>query len=232
MRTKLLYAVGACTLLLVVASVAITRAVTNEAEVEVRINAQRLEDGRTEFAVQQRVASGEWGERVLPRGRYFPANPEVGRWLNSTPVNLAVLSDERADALSGFEVALELAGQGDSTMTSSLDEGYYLVKLSVQDSTYEYRTSVSADVEVDMFDEDGDRRSWDAFEWNDGKSDVTSVSGDRFDSWVMSVTCREDSLSAGEMEFHVNAEDDESWAITFIRLPQDPYFVCTSVSDS
>ncbi len=56
-------------------------------EAEVRITAQRLEDGRTEFGLQQRV-NGEWGERILPRRNLFPAEIEPGRWLNSTPVTL------------------------------------------------------------------------------------------------------------------------------------------------
>ncbi len=55
--------------------------------VEVRISAQRLADGRVEFALQPR-AGGGWGERVLPSSRYFPANAAAGRWLSSSPVAL------------------------------------------------------------------------------------------------------------------------------------------------
>ena len=47
-----------------------------------RIVARRLADDRTEFGWLPAGAE----ERVLPRGRYFPANAQVGRWLNSTPV--------------------------------------------------------------------------------------------------------------------------------------------------
>ena len=54
---------------------------------EVRITAQRLEDGRTEFALQQRTGD-TWSDRILPSGRYFPADPEAGRWLNSTPIEV------------------------------------------------------------------------------------------------------------------------------------------------
>ena len=56
---------------------------------EVRITARQLEDGRVEFALQQRV-DGEWGERQLPRSRYFPVNAAVGRWLNSTSLTVSV----------------------------------------------------------------------------------------------------------------------------------------------
>ena len=58
-------------------------------EAEVRINARQLEDGRVEFALQQRV-DGEWGERQFPRSRYFSADAAVGRWLNSTPLTVTV----------------------------------------------------------------------------------------------------------------------------------------------
>ena len=48
-----------------------------------RIVAQRLADGRTEFGWQPAGAA-----RVLPHARYFPANAQVGRWLNSSPVEV------------------------------------------------------------------------------------------------------------------------------------------------
>ena len=51
---------------------------------EARISARRLADGRVEFALQPRGASG-WGERILPRQRFFPAAGGSG-WLNSSPV--------------------------------------------------------------------------------------------------------------------------------------------------
>ena len=49
-----------------------------------RIVARRLDDGRTEFGWQ---TAG--GERVLPSARYFPAGAAVGRWLRSSPVEVA-----------------------------------------------------------------------------------------------------------------------------------------------
>ena len=57
---------------------------------EVRITAQRLADGRTEFALLQRAEDGEWGERLLPQARFFPATSAVGRWLSSTPLAVSV----------------------------------------------------------------------------------------------------------------------------------------------
>ena len=48
-----------------------------------RIVARRLDDGRTEFGWQP-----TGGARVLPTQRYFPTDAEVGRWLNSSPVEV------------------------------------------------------------------------------------------------------------------------------------------------
>ena len=65
-------------------------------ETEVRVVARPHEDGRVEFAVQQRV-DGEWGERIAPSSRYLtPALIEsrVGRWLNSSPITLTVRIDD------------------------------------------------------------------------------------------------------------------------------------------
>lgn len=59
---------------------------------EVRIQAQKLEDGRVEFALQQRDGGG-WGERILPRVRCFPSGAPAGQWLSSSPVEVSV-SDE------------------------------------------------------------------------------------------------------------------------------------------
>ena len=44
---------------------------------EVRITAQRLAGGRTEFALEQRGADGEWGERLVPPARFVPATARV-----------------------------------------------------------------------------------------------------------------------------------------------------------
>lgn len=55
------------------------------AEVVVRILARRTETGRIEFGLQWSTLRGEWGERLLPRQRFFP-EVDHQRWLHSTPV--------------------------------------------------------------------------------------------------------------------------------------------------
>ncbi|MYE32891.1 MAG: trypsin-like serine protease [Chloroflexi bacterium] len=62
----------------------------SEAGVEVRVAAQRLANGRMEFALQERAADGSWGARQLPARRFFPANPDIGRWLSSSPLTVRV----------------------------------------------------------------------------------------------------------------------------------------------
>jgi S1-C subfamily serine protease len=74
-------------LLLACVASSVTQSQSSDAT-EVRINALRLEDGRTEFALQQRGAGEVWSDRHLPSGRYFPARGTVGDWLNSTPLRL------------------------------------------------------------------------------------------------------------------------------------------------
>ena len=56
------------------------------ADVTVRLMARLQADDRIEFAVQQQLAGGAWGDPRLPAQRFFPANVRVGRWLVSSPV--------------------------------------------------------------------------------------------------------------------------------------------------
>ena len=60
-------------------------------EFEIRIVARRVASGNTEFALQQRNPGESWGERRFPQARYFPQDAAAGRWLVSTPLELARL---------------------------------------------------------------------------------------------------------------------------------------------
>ena len=83
---------------------------------EVRITAQRLADGRIEFALQEREADGEWSERLLPRVRFFPATASVGRWLVSTPLTVSLPESEVSPDRAAL-VALYDATEGASWIT-------------------------------------------------------------------------------------------------------------------
>ena len=89
-------------------------------ETEVRVTAQRLADGRTEFALQQREADDEWGERLLPRARFFPATATVGRWLSSTP--LTVRAPGAGDDAEGAEVRITAQRLADDRIEFALQE--------------------------------------------------------------------------------------------------------------
>ena len=63
-------------------------ALTGTGKTEVRISAQRLDDGRVEFALQPRDEDSSWGDRILPARRFFPAQGFVNSWANSTAIEL------------------------------------------------------------------------------------------------------------------------------------------------
>ena len=92
-------------------------ATQGQQETEARINARKLEDGRVEFSMQVREGNS-WSERILPRGRYFPADAEAGRWLNSTPV------------------AIELGGYAQLPITTA---GMYILEQDAFDNRITFR---------------------------------------------------------------------------------------------
>ena len=65
-----------------------------------RINVRLHDNGRIEFAFTPTN-----GERIQPRGRYFPANAQVGRWLNSTEITIGPPEDEAPAVGSGFSLS-------------------------------------------------------------------------------------------------------------------------------
>ncbi len=96
---------------------------------DVRIVAQKLEDGRIEFALEQD------GERVLPRSRFFPADAPVGRWLKSTPIAVDV-----EPAVATMETPyLSLSGSGDDYRSAGhFSAGHYICSVSVSGNDDEY----------------------------------------------------------------------------------------------
>ena len=98
-------------LIVVVSAAAVPTVHSQSSEVEVRVAAQRLDDGRTEFALQERQADGAWGERRLPRSRFFPASATVDRWLASSALSVA-----------GVEVRIATRLVADGRMEFALQE--------------------------------------------------------------------------------------------------------------
>ena len=58
---------------MVIGGVSFTLGQSINSSSDVKIVAQKLEDGRIEFGLEQD------GERILPRARFFPADAQVGR---------------------------------------------------------------------------------------------------------------------------------------------------------
>ena len=115
---------SAAALLLALALAAAPAAHGADGAVEVRVAAQRLANGNTEFALQERQANGEWAERRLPRGRFFPADTRVGRWLGSSPLTIEVSADSMSTAAgdSGLEVRVAAQLLADGRMEFALQE--------------------------------------------------------------------------------------------------------------
>ena len=215
---KKLFLLALATFGLAIVGVVAAQAITEEAEVTVRVNAQRHSDGRTEFAIQYRTEGGSWSERQLPRGRFLPARPPVDRWLNSTPINFDVPVEIIQEGTDFVDLTIELKGDGDARRKIDLLEGDYLIEVRAWDESFEYGTSVSADLDVNMFDTEQNKRSWSLWAWNSSEADTPRVFDRELD--LMYVDEEQNRyLAPGEMEFIVNAEDDENWTITITRIP-------------
>ena len=78
-------------------------------EAEVRIVARLLDDGRTEFGLQQRRTDGSWGERLLPDVRFFPTDATVGRWLRSSPLTVTATPAPPSEGGDDSTVATPIA---------------------------------------------------------------------------------------------------------------------------
>ncbi len=90
--------IGALALLAIIASASWATAHVLSGDAEVRVAARRLADGKTEFALQQRV-DGQWSERMLPSARKLPAEPAVGKWLHSSALTLETTTQAETSAL-------------------------------------------------------------------------------------------------------------------------------------
>ena len=106
--------IAAPALALVVLAAGLALATSNagaqEGGAEVRIAAQRLEDGQLEFALQQRT-EGSWGERRRPDLHNFPGDATVGEWLDSSALAVDAVGQVRISARLGDDGRIEFTLQ-------------------------------------------------------------------------------------------------------------------------
>ena len=132
----------------------IARAQSSSVDFEVRISARERDDGRIEVALQQR-AGEQWQDRILPLARLIPSERERDAWYNTTPVVFQVAvptspvgevgqagSDEASSAAADSSPGDGgVSGTGPSVVTATLEQGTYLVSISVANNN----TSFGAD---------------------------------------------------------------------------------------
>ena len=131
-------------------------ATAHDSGTEVRITAMRLDDGRIEFALQEREGEG-WGERILPRGRFFPTTSS-GRWLNSTPITVGVVEGMEESAApptptaTATPTATPAANEYGDTDAETANLWVYLWDSERYDGETDIEASVLLPTDVDTFD--------------------------------------------------------------------------------
>ena len=87
MRSLLLIGLG---ILICAAALGTIWAATEFGSTEVRITAERLEDGRVEVGLQQLEGDGEWGETQRPENRFLAADADAGAPIHSGAITIGV----------------------------------------------------------------------------------------------------------------------------------------------
>ena len=140
---------------------------TEQVEQQLRISAQRLDNGRVQFGVRAPDGAGGWADPVEPRVNWFlPSSSSANRWLNSSGLTLERVAD--VAGLVGSEqfaptqldpIGLQLAApawserSGDILFSASADNGNVTTTASmysVADGT------VDGELRVDLSCDDGE----------------------------------------------------------------------------
>ena len=78
----------------------IIRAQSDSGSAELRLSARRAADGSVELGLQRR-AGEEWSARILPDGRFLPADAAVDEWFDSASFALGEVGGEAGDGDAG-----------------------------------------------------------------------------------------------------------------------------------
>lgn len=73
------------------------RAQSDSGSAELRLSARRGADGSVELGLQRR-AGEDWAARILPDGRFLPADAAVDEWFDSASFTLSEVEGEAGDA--------------------------------------------------------------------------------------------------------------------------------------
>ena len=160
---------------------------------DVRIIAQKLDDGRIEFGLEQD------GEQILPRARFFPTNARVGRWLKSSPIEVS--AESAVDSVTSS--ARSISGSGDAYQSAGgFSAGNYVCSVSVTGNDDEYGADHFAVVSYGADGSYGALHANEAASSYSGSSRLSVGSG-----WSADVP-------EGEVYFEVSASPQGQWSIS------------------
>ena len=96
------------------------RAQSDSGSAELRLSARRAADGGVELGLQRRMGE-DWSARILPDGRFLPANAAVDEWFDSASFTLGEVEGEAGDG--DVEPAVQAGESGAQPSTEAVDDG-------------------------------------------------------------------------------------------------------------
>ena len=90
------------------------RAQSDSGSAELRLSARRAGDGSVELGLQRR-AGEDWSARILPDGRFLPADAAVDEWFDSASFTLGEVGGEAGDGDAGPAAQAGESGEQAST---------------------------------------------------------------------------------------------------------------------
>ena len=109
----------------------IIRAQSDSGSAELRLSARRAADGSVELGLQRRMGD-VWSARILPDGRFLPADAAVDEWFDSASFTLGEVGGDAGDGdaepaaqagESGGQAAVEAEADGGGAEESEQAEG-------------------------------------------------------------------------------------------------------------
>ena len=98
----------------------IIRAQSDSGSAELRLSARWAADGGVELGLQRRMGE-DWSARILPDGRFLPADAAVDEWFDSASFTLDEVEGEAGDG--DAESAAQAGESGGQSSTEAVDDG-------------------------------------------------------------------------------------------------------------